>query len=146
VFANLLARKCGRWKRVLTAMRPFPEGSSMVKTCPTNAGPKPPPPLAPPPLPPASPVIRVLRDSEDDDVEAEETGRRGVERARRPGWRMRMRGKGRRRRGSGRGLRRSAAWWWWTGGDWCSSVTDFLRDTLRRPTDFSFVPHAHRPT
>jgi hypothetical protein len=76
VFANLLARKCGRWKRVLTAMRPFPEGSSMVKTCPTNAGPKPPPPLAPPPLPPASPVIRVLRDSEDDDVEAEETGRR----------------------------------------------------------------------
>lgn len=72
-------------------MRPFPAGSSMVKTCPTNAGPKPPPPLPPPPLPPvgvapASPAIRelrsgcgVLRESEeagDDDVEAEVTGRR----------------------------------------------------------------------
>jgi hypothetical protein len=70
-------------------MRPFPEGSSMVKTCPTNAGPKPPPPLSPSPLPPAdvapaSPGIRELgsgvpRESEeagDDDVEDEETGRR----------------------------------------------------------------------
>lgn len=81
----LFVRKRGSSKRVVTAMSPFPEGSSMVNTWPTNAGPPPPPPLIPPPgLPPAAaaePAIRApgsgsgpRRDSADDD--AEETGRR----------------------------------------------------------------------
>ena len=68
-------------------MSPFPEGSSMVNTWPTNAGPPPlplPPLILPPGLPPAAapaPAIRALgsgsgprRDSAEDD--AEETGRR----------------------------------------------------------------------
>ena len=61
-------------------MSPFPEGSSMGNTWPTNAGPPPPPLILPPGLPPAAapaPAIRApgsgsgpRRDS------AEETGRR----------------------------------------------------------------------
>lgn len=87
----LSAMKCGRSKRLVTAMRPFPEGSSMVNTCPTNAGPPLPPTLIPPaaPFPPpaaAGPAIsrcccglRLGADEEEEEegaVEAEEMGRR----------------------------------------------------------------------
>lgn len=66
---------------MVTAMSPFPDGSSMVKTCPTKAGPPPPPPLTPP----AAPALAIRApgsgcgppgDSEEAGAEAEETGRR----------------------------------------------------------------------
>lgn len=81
MLGHLLVRKRGSSKRVVTAMSPFPEGSSMVNTWPTNAGP-PPPPLTTPPPPGFPPAIRApgsgsgaRRDSEDAEEE-EETGRR----------------------------------------------------------------------
>lgn len=81
-------RKRGSSKRVVTAMSPFPEGSSMVNTCPTNAGPPPPPPLTPPPgFPPgAAPAPETAirapgsgsgpRRGSEEEEDAEETGRR----------------------------------------------------------------------
>lgn len=67
---------------MVTAMSPFPDGSSMVNTWPTNAGPAPPPALLPRPAA-AAPAIRApgsgcgpRRDSEEAEAEPEETGRR----------------------------------------------------------------------
>lgn len=73
----LLVRKRGSSKRVVTAMSPFPDGSSMVNTWPTNAGPPPPLAMLPPPVAPA-PTIRVPGSgcAPRRDSEAEETGRR----------------------------------------------------------------------
>uniref|UniRef100_A0A0E0FIR0 Uncharacterized protein n=1 Tax=Oryza nivara TaxID=4536 RepID=A0A0E0FIR0_ORYNI len=69
----LLARNWGSSKRVVTAMRPFPEGSSMVNTCPTNAGPPPfPKPPPPPALPPdAAAAIRAPRFDSGEAAAAE---------------------------------------------------------------------------
>lgn len=71
---------------MVTAMSPFPDGSSMVNTWPTNAGPPPPPDILPRPAAPGL-AIRApgsgcgpRRDSEEwggeAEAEAEETGRR----------------------------------------------------------------------
>jgi len=80
----LLVRKRGSSKRVVTAMSPFPDGSSMVNTWPTNAGPAPPPAVLPRPAEPALAICAPgsgcgpRRDSEEAEAEAEaeETGRR----------------------------------------------------------------------